>query len=253
MLCESDYHQVVPVINEFLSPLGAEILPEQIIDEEHLYRQNSYLQYYFSRTTNVAPHKIANGIKELWYPLGHSLDGGSMKTLTIKANESAWDVIVKGEASAYSIDSRTKQKTYVSAPPLVAARTYGKGRIVLLPSHSTFWIHAAYHRIWENIVHDKGNGSKFLTNIYDWLGEPSRNNPDVGRPFIPFGVNLVINAGFEDCSVAAVPDKWEGGLSTTGEVVFSIEDKVSHTASHSLRMEAESASTGEYTPRHQVL
>ncbi len=246
VFCESNYDQVIPVINAFLSPLAAEILPEQVVDETHVYRQRAYLQYFFSWTTNIAPHEISSGISELWYPLGGSMTGGGRKTFAIKPAGTAWKIIVRGNPSAYSIDPTTRHKTYLSAPPIVAARTYGRGRIVILPSHATFWIHAPYHRIWEQIVHRRGEGEKFLANIYDWLGEPSRNNPDVGRAYRPIGPNLVPNPVFDVCPDARVPLHWEGGLSTTGEVTFSFDTNIVHTGSHALRMEAAVLSTGEY-------
>ena len=246
MLCEEDYEQVVPVANELLAPLGAEILSEQVVDEENLFQQSAYTQWFFSWTTNVFPHAISEGVKELWYPLGHAKDGNGVKTLAIMTSDPAWSVIVRGETSAYSINPRMKTKSYISAPPIVAVRSYGKGRVVLFPSHSTFWVHAVNHRIWENIVHGRGNGDRFLTNVYDWLGEPSRNNPDVGRPYVPVGDNLIKNPGLEEFSIPGSPSSWEGGLSTIGKVDSILDDKVSHSGRQSLRMKAESASTAEY-------
>ncbi len=51
--------------------------------------------------------------------------------------DSNWQVIVRGEATAYSYNNDTGHKTYASAPPILAVRPVGKGRLVLFPSYST--------------------------------------------------------------------------------------------------------------------
>jgi len=162
------------VTNELLQHLDAEILPESVADEKNYFRQKNYLHHFFAFTRNIEASPLADGVKELIYPLGYKQAGGA--TLTFKVSQS-WNVVIKGEKEARSYSFLPHQEgkgTYESAPPLLAIREYGKGRIVLFPSHPTYWIHAGYHRIWEGICLDKGDGWRLVTNILDWLSEPSK-------------------------------------------------------------------------------
>jgi len=165
--CENAYGAIRNV-NQLLQPFGIEILNESITDEKNLYRQTRYLQYYFCKTTNIDhEHPIGKGLKEIWYPLAHSLSEG-YGTMPVKVLNGEWQIIVRAADTAHS-----SKGTYKSAPPILAARQYGKGRIVVFPTHTTYWINAGYHRIWEGICMEKGDGFKLLDNIYRWLAEPS--------------------------------------------------------------------------------
>lgn len=165
--CENAY-SAIKNVNQLLQPFGIEILNEAIVDEKNFYRQTRYLQYYFCKTTNIdREHPIGKGLKEIWYPLMHSLSEG-YGTMPIRVLSNEWRIIVRAADIA-----RSSKGTYQSAPPILAARQYGKGRIVVFPTHTTYWINAGYHRIWEQICMEKGDGFKLLDNIYRWLSEPS--------------------------------------------------------------------------------
>lgn len=162
------------VLNEFLGPLGAEVLPENIVDEPTLYRQPRYLQEYFGRTTNLASHAVTEGVEELWYPLAWSPQmSGTTLALKVDGN---WQVVGRGNATAYSYRWKAHEqgkKTYESAPPFVAARTMGAGRVALFATRSLNYLHQGYHRIYEGLCLDRGDGQRFLTNLLGWLAEPS--------------------------------------------------------------------------------
>jgi hypothetical protein len=163
--CEEAY-EAHRTVNEFLKSLGAEILPENAVDDKTIYQQKRYLQWFYCSTTNIAPHPITSGINEICYPLGFSPEEGSC-TLALKLSDD-WQTIIKGNSSAHS-----SKGTISTSPPILAIRQIEKGRIAVFPSHATFWTHAGYHRIWEGICMEKGNGFQLFSNIYDWLGEPS--------------------------------------------------------------------------------
>lgn len=162
------------VLNEFLAPLGAQLLPENIVDEPMLYRQPRYLQEYFGRTTNLVPHAVTEGVRELWYPLAWS-PRMSGATLALQVDEN-WQVVGRGNATAHSYRWKAHeegQKTYDSAPPFIAVRTVGSGRMALFATRSLNYLHQGYHRIFEGLCLDRGEGLRFLTNLCDWLAEPS--------------------------------------------------------------------------------
>jgi len=161
-------------LNEFLAPFGAEVLPENIVDEPTLYRQPRYMQEYFGRTTNLAPHPVTEGVRELWYPLAWSPQM-SGATLAVKVDEN-WQVVARGNETAHSYRWKAHeqgQSTYESAPPFVAVRTVGQGRIALFPTRCLNYLQQGYHLIYEGLCLDRGDGLRFLSNLYDWLAEPS--------------------------------------------------------------------------------
>ena len=100
-----------------------------------------------------------------------------------------WQVLVRGEKEAKSyrsdidnlIDLAT-EGTYTEAPPVLAARQLGKGRIVCYPISPLFtWLN---HRnpLWPDMVECNGDlaagrpsdSMKMQMNAYKWLAEPSR-------------------------------------------------------------------------------
>lgn len=174
----SDYYapqKYIDGINSFLKPLGAEVLQEGVIDNEHIYRQEEWLQIKFCYTDNIKKHPITQGVNLLWYPAASFTP---LDTIPLKVND-AWKVIVKGTKSAYSTSDdirsniSSKPSTYSSAPPICAVREYGKGRIVLFSSSDIFWLRGVYRLAMEGRTLDKGDGFSFMTNIYNWLAQPS--------------------------------------------------------------------------------
>ena len=163
-----------PTSNLLLAPLGAEILPENVVDEATLWRQTRYLQEYFCRTTNIIPHAVTQEVKELWYPLTWH-PKLSETTLALKVDDN-WQVVVKGNKTAYSYRWKTHeegQNTYSREPPIIAVRQVGKGRVAVFSTRCLHYFHQGYHTIYDGICLEKGDGFRLLSNLYDWLAEPS--------------------------------------------------------------------------------
>ncbi|MDY6913031.1 MAG: hypothetical protein SVT52_01035 [Planctomycetota bacterium] len=160
------------IVNRFLATLGAELLCESLLDEKLVYRQKAYLQWHFGSTTNIQPHPITAGVRGISYPVGHSRK--AIDTMPLRLSWD-WQVAVKAAAS-----TRSSGGTYDSAPPIVAARSFAGGRVVVFSSHATYWITDPNHRVWEGICIGRGDGARLLSNIYDWLGEPSLQSGQLG-------------------------------------------------------------------------
>jgi outer membrane protein assembly factor BamB len=159
-------------INKLLKIFGAQIIPESIIDPKNDFRQNNYLRWWFGRTTNLnSKNPISKGIRSFIYPLGYAPDGGEA-TLPLKLNRK-WHWIIKAMPGA-------KTTNGISEPVIMAERQYGKGRIVLMPMHTTFFFNAGYFPIWQGLTMVKGNGYKILNNVYQWLAEPSLDSGIIG-------------------------------------------------------------------------
>ncbi|MBT4816528.1 MAG: hypothetical protein HON70_12545 [Lentisphaerae bacterium] len=177
--------------NVFLEPLAAQLLDEQVTDSENLHRQTRGIRWYYSWTTNLTPHPATEGINALFYP-ARPWRADGQKTLYAPQLGDGWQVLVRGATSARS--SRTGKHgvlqevpgTYPSAPPIVAARTFGKGRaaIFALWPNWTFW--GARHPSMGGVVWETGargiasDTGAFCLNLLKWLAEPSAQGTTIG-------------------------------------------------------------------------
>lgn len=155
--------ETLKLVNSFLNPLEAKVLYERVEDKKQVEIKYTLGEFRYCSTDNIKKHPATEGVKQIWYPLG-----GIRKapTFTMKVSDE-WDIIVSGAKSASS-------ESYPSSPPIVAAREFGKGRIVVFCSHPLYWLVDCYHRTFsEGFILKEGDGFKLLTNIYDWLAEPS--------------------------------------------------------------------------------
>ncbi|MGB9607210.1 MAG: hypothetical protein ACPL7E_01600, partial [bacterium] len=133
-------------------------------------------KFAFAKTENISPHPITEGVKTIWYPTGWMYN---MATVPIEADPN-WTILVRGSETSQSVvgfpdDPEAKKvPTIPSAPPFIACRNFGKGRIVAFSSHPTFWIEVPYHRLWGyGFVYKNGDALKLLENALHWLAEPS--------------------------------------------------------------------------------
>lgn len=167
-----DQQKVVDNINSFLNNFGAELAWDKVTDEEHKEIFDYSAKYTYYSTGNIASTELTNGISKIWYPGGK--DTYSVTAYSIKSMDNNWTVDIKAEDTA-------KPQYDGSAPVLMAHRTYGKGRIVVLTMDPRFGVASGSHEAYGGyILSDQVNDKKLYRNIYDWLGEPSIND---GRVF----------------------------------------------------------------------
>jgi len=167
-------------LNEFLSRLDAEILPESIVDEATQFRQKGFFREYFFTTTKLASHPVTRNVKQVCFPSAwHPQMAGA--TEAIRAGEE-WQVLIRGNDTACSLGWRADirdRRSYSKAPPIVAVRDYGRGRVALLPTRSVTTLQSGYHFIFEGICFKRGDFRQLLANLLDWLSEPARQ---AGQP-----------------------------------------------------------------------
>ncbi len=125
------------------------------------------LDYSYYTTRNVfagADHgAITQGVHSLWYP------GGQYPTMVASytmALSSEWDALVRGMPTAHST-------SVASQPPLVAVRSFGKGRVAIACWDPRFCIEDGMHPAYGGYMLRKADGARLLANLYDWLGAPS--------------------------------------------------------------------------------
>ncbi len=183
---ERDFEEM----NRFLKPYAAQVLHEQVAENDKSQTLPEMGVSALGYTANVAKHPLTEGVRGLLYPTDHLW---CYWTHPLQVGPE-WQVLVKGSPSAAtftrqlgggaSTGSLPKTPgTYRSEPPMVAAlgKAGGKGRLALWPTVPSAFVIDGYHPFWGGgMVMDGSHREKpsdagrLLGNLLRWLGEPSR-------------------------------------------------------------------------------
>ncbi len=174
--------------NHLLAGFGVAFLHEGTFDPERVFKAPKTLclpQWDYFWTTNVKPHSVTEGVQRLYLPK-HLFDRPGVAAFKL---DGTWTTLVAGEASAKSfvqhkndnLPDWTKQGTYATAPPIAAAREFGKGRVFVLAAPSMHVFDNFGNRLWPHIVETEGDaeagkpshGHRLVINALRWLGQPS--------------------------------------------------------------------------------
>lgn len=171
--------------NAYLKRFGAEVVPELVLDKQNFYRQPIFTHNPYSFTRNIAPSPVSEGVTTVWYPVDVNNNAGAAppSTSALKLG-SEWTVVVRGETTAgsYPITSRVnatiadKPNLYPQAPPFVAVREVGKGRLAVVSISSVYTIWGYGHPMWQGVTMAEGDGyrksdtARLFDNLYRWLG-----------------------------------------------------------------------------------
>jgi len=162
-------------LNEVLAPLDAEVLPESVLDEQTQFRQGRFFREYFFTTTGILPHPLAEGVQELCFPSAwHPWKAGATNTMRVGPD---WQIVVRGNETARSVGWRADvegQSTYSTAPPIMAVRSFGEGRVALLPTRSVTTLQSGHHFVFESLCYARGDLTRLIANTLLWLSEPAR-------------------------------------------------------------------------------
>lgn len=174
--------------NHLLAGFGVAFLHEGTFDPERVFKAPKTLclpQWDYFWTTNIKPHPVTEGVQRLYLPkMLFERPGVAAFRL-----EGPWIVLVSGEASAKSfvqhkndnLPDWTKQGTYATAPPIAAAREFGKGRVFVLAAPEMHVFSNYGNRLWPHIFETEGDaeagkpshGHRLVINALRWLGQPS--------------------------------------------------------------------------------
>ena len=182
--------------NLILQGLGLEMLHEGVFDQQRRFSTpiaSIFQPEGFFWTENVVQgHPVTEGVRRLCLPQYHN--GSTPGVVALKLSPE-WQVLARGEHSAQSylvtreqVTDYAHSGTFKTAPPIVAVRSFGKGRVLAfsVPARS---VHANYGVPgWNMIVETAGeraanrpsDGAKLVLNGLRWLAEPSRDNPALG-------------------------------------------------------------------------
>jgi len=178
--------------NAVLAPLGAKILHEGVFDKTRAFEGQTLGQATFWKTSNLQTHPVTRDVSCLALPL-HSY--GHFPGLVAMDYAAEWQVLARGETEAQSYRSKADNEidldaagTYSQAPPVLAVRRVGKGRIVCYPLSPLFTGSNHRNPLWADIVETHGDRAagqpsqsmKMQMNAYRWLAEPSADLSDFG-------------------------------------------------------------------------
>lgn len=187
--------------NAVLAPLGAKILHEGVFDKTRAFAGQTLSKATFWRTSNIQTHPLIRDVSCLALPL-HGY--GHFPGLAAIQYGPEWQILVRGENEAQSYRSHADNVidleaagTYAQAPPVLAVRSLGKGRIVGYPISPLFTGSNHRNPLWADIVETNGDRAagqssqsmRIQMNAYRWLAEPSAGLSDFGtyaaQPYQP--------------------------------------------------------------------
>ena len=176
----------IAAINKMIEPWGAVELNEQVWDPERQYHYKQLFAHDYGWTDNLTKHPLTARLKRVYY----LLDGDHGPTTWTFNLSNEWIRLVCGEATARSVPGNTissgyphyfvdKKGSYDSAPPIIAVREYGKGRIAVMGITPQVTVFGARYVGYGNVVMDAGDGNmgsdygKLQERIYRWAAEPA--------------------------------------------------------------------------------
>ncbi len=182
-----------------LEGFGIKVLPEGIWDSSHQFKDKgtpAFLPLDYFLTTQIKQHPVTQGVQRLALPQSYQ---GAPAVAALSYSQD-WTVLVTGESTAqsykrnaeYQLDLK-QQGTYKSAPPLVAVRQFGKGRVFCYPLPSAHISLNYGNPIWPHTTETVGDTSskqpsfshQLVINAIGWVSEPSQRIPGFGTRKIP--------------------------------------------------------------------
>jgi len=182
--------------NLILEGLGVKMLHEGVFDKQRAFETpiaSVFQPEGFFTTENITPgHPVTEGVKRLALPQYHN---GKTPGVVTPQLSPEWQVLVRGEQTAQSyvvtrehVTDYAQVGSYAGAPPVVAVRSFGKGRVMIfsVPARS---VHTNYGVPgWNMVVESTGNGganlpsdgAKLVLHGLKWLSETSQDNPNLG-------------------------------------------------------------------------
>ncbi len=193
--------------NFLLDPFGVKILNEQITDPAHQDRVFGEVNVFW--TNNILSHPVTKNVQGLFYPdvkPSHEAYNDFSSPLRTDSN---WAILVRGMKSASSYERKKastilprKPGSFSTEPPLIAVRSFGKGRVAVLPVVSSCFWQDGFHPFWNSgalmngKLHEKrGDMLALVENLFQYLSEPSMGN--FGGFFFTAQPKTAIEEGFQ--------------------------------------------------------
>jgi hypothetical protein len=190
----------ITLLRNLLTRWGADLPLERIADPDHHGVMSRMPTVSLTYTSAVAPSAVSDGVHGLWYPTDPYYNSAFTAPLSVDGH---WQVVVQGMPSSRTVPVDLSTATTplppnplirpggVSAPPLVAIRPYGAGRLALMSQLPAFSIGSGTKWLYDSEVLSTGVSgmpsdlSTLLENSFRWLAEPSLQSKAVGGYVTP--------------------------------------------------------------------
>ena len=175
----------------YLKPMGASMPWELVQDPAHTYRSPTGFHLTYAYTDRVTPaHPVTQGVKAVWYSAGKTHLFHTSPLVVSKD----WQVLVSASSQARTIwvgglheEHLTKPGTFRSAPPIIAARAYGRGAVVLVGISPMEVFYGQGLPAYQNVAMAKGDGlrpsgmGRLYENALRWLADHARKATSLGQ------------------------------------------------------------------------
>lgn len=182
-----------PPQEAFLQPLGLTPLFAETPTDTDTTVSTAW-RVPFAYTDAIPAGPLTEGVGGLWYPVPTARIGAQNHTTSFVADEN-WTVVVEGGPTTAthrrgSLNDNTVDPkapgTYTGRMPLVATRTVGRGRLMVVGVTAEYLIGAHAFTTLEGIVLERGlrdrpsGGYRLLENGLRWLTAPALENTALG-------------------------------------------------------------------------
>lgn len=176
LMVDDHYSRLFEPLNRALSPLGLEVLCEDVWEPDPDRRG------VMPSSPEIATLRVDPAIgSPVSIPAGGVVlpCGWQSGVWPLLADDSSWTPILRGSPESESKVLRKSEPGRGGAAPLLAAaRSWGKGRLAVLPCHSTFFfgngLHARWGRGW---FFQTADNAQFIASLLGWLTEPRGERP----------------------------------------------------------------------------
>ena len=190
LLMPAEMNVVRQQLSEIAEPLGARLPAEQIVENSgdkiaRMAHSDQGLRLAF--TDQIAPLPLTEGVHSIWYPYERTRWGAM--TLPLVVNDK-WQVVVRASSTAVTkaidlhaavdaVPNLLNGTEPEAAPPIMAVRQVGLGRVALIAEWAQFSVGAGTKWIYDREVLDRGLANRksdfgrLLSNTFRWLAEPS--------------------------------------------------------------------------------
>ncbi len=190
----SGFENILPALQHLLKAYGATVPEEQVTDAEHSFGKVGTFRGCY--TTQIAAAPMTQGISRLGFVADATRADCIETTMPLVILEKdAWQVVVRGESSAYSAEgispgSSSKLKdtpaTYATSPVMAAWRTVGAGRLLAYPHNPAFT--TASPEVFAKVLWNAADQSEpgamqnrtFIMQAARWAAEPSMTAGNFG-------------------------------------------------------------------------
>ena len=177
-----------------MKSFGAEMLHEEVMNPETTVQVDNVRRMFY--TDSFVNHPVTKDVPGLWLA---DRSGGTWGSVAVKYSPE-WKVVVTGGKASRSIPKNprtnnlepTRKGFYDHDAPIVAVRSYGRGRIVFIASHKDTcgWVYNIDK--WPNLTERSNYNGKpcdmirLLENALAWAAEPSMQDASFAKHYKPY-------------------------------------------------------------------